>query len=140
VVAIDERRTRLHVIAGEEARVIGWLDPRHVVIGVRGPSELDIVLALAIDTGQVVRRVQVERWLPITDLAGPLEGPWLATRHGSVLDAIAPDGSRIWRESVATLERDTDEVRRWAVADGEVIGLDRSGRWWRHAVPWEVSE
>lgn len=123
-------------IALRDARVVGWLDDEHVAVyGGRSASTL---VLLSPEQGEV-HRAWIPHAFPPARIEGPAQGPWLLDR-GGIVEAIAADGTQLWRENLATLERDNGDAHRWAIVDGEVIGIGYAGRWWRHALPWEASQ
>jgi hypothetical protein len=119
-------------------RIVGWIDSDHVAIDDdRGtPAQMTIVHA---DTGTIVVSVPHGGSYPATHIAGPPGGPWLVTRSGVYLEAWGSDGAVLWHEELSRLEHDNYEARRWAMFDGEVVGIDHHGQAWRHLVPWEVT-
>jgi hypothetical protein len=119
-----------------EIRVDGWLDDSHVALSVhrRGARELRVI---SLETGVEVASIQLDFNLEVEDIAGPLHGPWLLNRGGGLLDAWSPEGQLLWREPIATLDRDRRDVRRWSIVDGHVIGIDHTGELWQRPLPWE---
>jgi len=121
------------------AELVGWLDDDHVVaVGELTPADYDTLWILDANTGETVASVPLYLGLRLTNIAGPPQGPWLVGRAGAVLEAWAADGTTLWEEHPSRLELDNNEARRWTIVDGQVVGIDPRGRWWRHPVPWEV--
>ncbi|HWB80352.1 MAG TPA: hypothetical protein VG755_35550, partial [Nannocystaceae bacterium] len=127
------------VLPLQNAHVVGWLDEEHLVVdGLT--TRMHALVIVSTRTGTIVREIPASGGLGITHIEGPLDGPWLVGRSGSVVEAIAVDGTVMWQQYVATLQRDSHEVRRWAIVDGEIIGIDRAGNWWHRELPWEAAQ
>jgi hypothetical protein len=119
--------------------LVGWLDEDHVVaIGEATLAESAALWIIDADTGETVASAALFLGYPLTHIAGPPQGPWLVGRASGVLEAWAADGTMLWEEQSSRLELDDNETRRWTIVDGEVVGIDPLGRWWRRPVPWEV--
>jgi hypothetical protein len=139
IVSLYDGSSVEYELALARVRMLNWLDDDNVMLVARKPERDNGVAALFrldAETGEAIELREIPYGLPIAHVEGPREGPWLVSRSGRFVEAWRQDGKIAWKHDVATLDSDTDEVRRWAIVDGEVVGIDTRGRWWRRPVPW----
>lgn len=117
--------------------VLCWLDDDHIAFTSRDSGERRTTLhVMDAHVGTVAEVGTVPFGIQITHIEGPPEGPWLLSRAGGKVQALAPAGVVLWEERVETLAADRSTARRWAKHAGEVVGIDPRGRMWRHPLPW----
>lgn len=139
ILTLRNGELREHDLTLGDAHVVDWLDAEHVAIRGYDRTLRDTSLVvMSADDGEL-RRVKIPYALPPQRIVGPAAGPWLVDR-GTLVEALAPDGAQLWRQSVATLERDDDLSHRWAIVDGNVIGIGQDGTRWQHELPWEAAQ
>lgn len=137
-IGLTDGSMREHEVALGNAQVVGWLDAKHVALhGYPGWRADTSLVVMSLDEGELHRTRISYAFFP-QHVHGPAHGPWLLDR-GGLLELVASDGTQLWRESVAMLDRDDHSAHRWAIVAGAVIGIGQDGRRWRHDLPWEVT-